>query len=282
MNLHKSKIEWCTHTWNPVTGCRHGCDYCYARRQISRFGPHPCEKPGVEPQELIAKGSGLYVADAPTKLYDEKGEYLRSTPYPRGFAPTLSTYTLDYPKKREIPSRIFVSSMGDLFGEWVPDAWIMDVFAAALAAPQHVYMFLTKNPNRYMALARAGKLPEEKNFWYGSTVTGPDIPFWWSQYHNTFVSMEPLLQPFERTGGDTVKKVDWLIIGAMTGPGSKANQPKREWVEAIVDNANAAGVPVFMKDNLAATWGGELLREYPDKMFRPEVEGQMPFEEVQT
>jgi protein gp37 len=23
MNVHKSKIEWCSHTWNPVTGCRH-------------------------------------------------------------------------------------------------------------------------------------------------------------------------------------------------------------------------------------------------------------------
>lgn len=45
MNLHKSKIEWCTHTWNPVTGCRNGCSYCYARRFIDRFAPHPCEWP---------------------------------------------------------------------------------------------------------------------------------------------------------------------------------------------------------------------------------------------
>ena len=31
MNLHKTKIDWASHTWNPVTGCRHGCEYCYAR-----------------------------------------------------------------------------------------------------------------------------------------------------------------------------------------------------------------------------------------------------------
>lgn len=39
MNVHKTKIEWCSHTWNPVTGCRHGCEYCYAQRIVSRFEP---------------------------------------------------------------------------------------------------------------------------------------------------------------------------------------------------------------------------------------------------
>ena len=42
MNLHKTKIDWATHTWNPVTGCLHDCEYCYARRFISRFAPHAC------------------------------------------------------------------------------------------------------------------------------------------------------------------------------------------------------------------------------------------------
>ena len=29
--MNRSKIEWCDHTWNPVTGCNHNCSYCYAR-----------------------------------------------------------------------------------------------------------------------------------------------------------------------------------------------------------------------------------------------------------
>lgn len=33
----KSKIEWCDSTWNPITGCRHKCAYCYARRIANRF-----------------------------------------------------------------------------------------------------------------------------------------------------------------------------------------------------------------------------------------------------
>lgn len=35
--MNKSKIEWCDHTWNPITGCRHNCEYCYARRMTARF-----------------------------------------------------------------------------------------------------------------------------------------------------------------------------------------------------------------------------------------------------
>ena len=53
MNLHKSKIDWCTHTWNPVTGCLHGCDYCYAKRFIARFEPHACEMVLPEPLEFL-------------------------------------------------------------------------------------------------------------------------------------------------------------------------------------------------------------------------------------
>ena len=56
----------------------------------------------------------------------------------------------------------------------------------------------------------------------------------------------------------------WCIIGAMTGPGSKAHQPKREWVESIVADAKTPGVPVFMKDNLKSVWGDQLLRECPE------------------
>lgn len=36
--MNKTGIEWCDMTWNPVTGCRHECEYCYARRIAARFG----------------------------------------------------------------------------------------------------------------------------------------------------------------------------------------------------------------------------------------------------
>ena len=35
--MNKTKIEWCDYTWNPITGCLNGCEYCYARKIYQRF-----------------------------------------------------------------------------------------------------------------------------------------------------------------------------------------------------------------------------------------------------
>jgi len=185
-------------------------------------------------------------------------------PYPYHFTPTLYRYRLDEPQHWKRPKTIFVCSMGDLFGEWVPDKWIKSVIDACLMAPQHRYLFLTKNPNRYLKLARAGILPEQDNFWYGTSTPTPDTLFWWSDFHNTFVSIEPMLKAFPTTEGSIAKKAGWAIIGAMTGPGSKKHQPKKAWVESLLSDARAAEIPVFMKDSLIPIIGEEnMKREFP-------------------
>ena len=35
--MNRTKIEWTEYSWNPVTGCLHGCWYCYARKLFARF-----------------------------------------------------------------------------------------------------------------------------------------------------------------------------------------------------------------------------------------------------
>ena len=35
--MNKTKIDWCTHTVNPVIGCTFNCQYCYARKMNDRF-----------------------------------------------------------------------------------------------------------------------------------------------------------------------------------------------------------------------------------------------------
>lgn len=35
--VNKTKIDWCTHTLNPVVGCTFNCTYCYAGRLNNRF-----------------------------------------------------------------------------------------------------------------------------------------------------------------------------------------------------------------------------------------------------
>lgn len=257
-----TKIEWFDATWNPVTGCRHDCPYCYARRMAQRFaGYDPCYSAGV-----TGLSNGCFDLGEKERKYkyitgsDGKPGRKAAAPYPFGFEPTLHRYRLNQPKKWKDPQTIFVCSMADLFGAWVPDEWIQAVFKACEQAPHHRYLFLTKNPTRYMKLAQAGKLPERDNFWYGSTTTGPDDMFWWSDYHNTFASVEPMLEEIQSVGDCPVKKVGWVIMGAMTGPGSKEHQPKKEWIESMVEDADAIAAPVFMKDSLIPIVGEENMR----------------------
>jgi len=36
--MNKTKIDWTDFSWNPITGCNHGCWYCYGRKLFHRFG----------------------------------------------------------------------------------------------------------------------------------------------------------------------------------------------------------------------------------------------------
>ena len=99
-----------TETWNPVVGCLHGCTYCWARRL------------------------------AVTKLKNIER-------YKDGFRPTLVEKELN---RRFYKQYVFVSDMGDLFGDWVPAKWIIEVIDAIKKSPTSNFLFLTKNPKRYL------------------------------------------------------------------------------------------------------------------------------------
>ena len=110
--MNKTKIEWCDSTWNPVTGCYHGCEYCYARRIACRFGDF---------STIDGNIVKVINANTSTPLYEVK--YKVKSPYPGKFTPTLHRYRLDEPVRWKKPRNIFVCSMADLFGDWVPDEW---------------------------------------------------------------------------------------------------------------------------------------------------------------
>ncbi len=103
----RSKIEWTDATWNPITGCSpvsEGCENCYAKREA----------------EGRLRGRCGYDKDEPFKV-------------------TLHPDKLDQPLRWTKPRRIFVCSMGDLFHEDVPRAWIEDVFNVILECRQHTF-----------------------------------------------------------------------------------------------------------------------------------------------
>lgn len=239
--MNKTKIEWTRYTWNPVTGCLNTCEYCYARQMSNRFA--------------TGKGDGKpFVYDTPD-----------AGPYPRGFDPTFHTYRLDLPKKVQKPSTIFVCSMADLFGAWVPQAWINKVMEACLTYPIHQYLFLTKNTDRYVAMDRCDLLPIADNMWYGTTVTGEGGSMFISDRHRSFISFEPLLADIPKV--DFKINVDWMIIGAETGNRKGKVTPKLDWIKNICDQADRNNIPVFMKDSLIKVVGSEnMRREFPEGM----------------
>jgi len=244
--MNKTKIEWCTMTWNPVTGCLHDCPYCYARNFANRFGDH---------WQNNNKRMGIGNDDKLHIKYATDDVKLGS--YPWDFEPTLHPERLKEPQCTKKPQNVFVGSMADLFGRWVPDEWIKEVFKACDLASRHRYLFLTKNPARYVELMY--QLP--KRFWYGTSITKPNQDFWHSYERNCFLSIEPIQSSFE--GLNFASKVDWVIIGAETGNQKGKIIPERKWIEDIVSECRRAETSVFLKNSLAEIWGAPLIQEYP-------------------
>lgn len=259
--MNKTKIDWCDSSWNPVTGCYHNCEYCYARSIANRFS-------GNEATESIR-------VELNDRIYSEKSK--KAEAYPYGFIPTLHRYKLgEYEQKSG--RNIFVCSMADLLGAWVPDSWIEEVFSSCEKAPQHNYLFLTKNPDRYIELQEKGKLVVADNMWYGTSVTNKE------QLKNakvfgelncrtkTFLSVEPLLEDI--TASDIwydcmlSNVVDWLIVGAETGNRKSKVIPEKDWIRAIVSDCYNESIPLFMKSSITDIWGNSLVQEFPKELLR--------------
>lgn len=236
-------ISWADWSWNPVTGCLHGCNYCYARE--------------------IAEADRYKAA------------------YPIGFTPLFHHERLNAPANTPLPlnptdaqRRVFVCSMADLYGRWVPQEWIDQVHAAELASPQWQYIHLTKFPDRYVGL----DLP--KSGWIGTSVDEQKrvriAERAFSQIEGVAVkwlSLEPLLEPLEFTD---LSMFDWVVIGAQTKtyqPGGKiveAFAPPIEWMARIMLQAKDAGCRVHLKPNLKEGPGMQWLDEYPIGPFGQE------------
>lgn len=272
--MKRSRIEWCDYTWNPITGCRHGCPYCYARRMVARFaGDVRLNLMAEKDYSLVPAADGgadIYVLDEP--MMNETGSPLV---YPFGFAPTFHRYRLDAPAKVKTGNNIFVGAMADVFGDWTPDDWITEIFNICRKYPIHNYLFLTKNPERYERIDSAGILPACKNMWYGSTLTGPEDRCFVSDAHNTFWSIEPIHAPFQLCERDG-SLPDWIIIGAETGHRKDRIIPQREWIEDIVTWCEESGIPVFLKDSLIPIVGESgIRREFPQQLQQSEISEKM-------
>ena len=276
----ESKIEWCDRTWNPITGCLHNCEYCYARGIAKRFGGYDehlhneitnaildleYKQPIHDLKRPILKLSGE--AKKGDIMCKESGKKIISAPYPFFFDPTFHRYRLDELRIIKKPQTIFIVSMGDAFGDWVPDEWITEVFKACEATPQHRYLFLTKNSpryNRYYSFYN----DRPKNFYFGASATnyGDMVKIRQTLANSlNFLSLEPLHGDVDLNKFIYENPIclEWVIVGAETKYGKVMNPPKRKWIEEILNACKRADVPVFLKNSLAGIWDEPLIQEFP-------------------
>jgi protein gp37 len=183
------------------------------------------------------------------------------------FEPALHMDRMDAPvnmrntKHIQDGDRVFVCSMADLFGDWVPEHWIDLVLQEVVNNPQWTFLFLTKNPKRYKEFC----FPD--NAWIGATVDRQtrvrptEIAMDAACAKIKFVSCEPLLEQVHFNVPDIF---DWFIIGAKS-EGKRKVQPEKKWTMDIVRQAHRCGKKVWMKDNLSAKAMGidKLIQEQP-------------------
>ncbi|MHB1452263.1 MAG: DUF5131 family protein [Coriobacteriia bacterium] len=213
-----TKIAWTDCVWNPVTGCTRisaGCANCYAERMGLR---------------LKAMGQPKYA-----NSFD---------------VVTCHPETLALPMKWRKPRMVFVNSMGDLFHDDAPEAFIRDAFDVMAEASQHTFQLLTKREKRLVELA--DKLPWPPNVWMGASVESGDYVHRIDALRSVpaavrFVSFEPLIGPVP--GAVDLSEIGWAIVGGETGPKCRPMDPA--WAREIRDACQSQDVAFFFKQ-----WGG--------------------------
>lgn len=246
-------IEWTDWTFNPIGGCFHACAW-------------------TMPDGTIAN---CYAEDVANRV--------AQAAYPQGFEhhywkPNL----LKEPLRVKTPSKIFVGSMADVFGHWVPDEQIQQVLDICEQAHWHQFQFLTKNP------VRLKQFHFPANCWVG--VSAPPTHMWGKEL--TYIKQTRLLQAslwnlaqcdakvkwmsieplsfdiaddlyWEEDSGTIFPPSDflkWAVIGAASN-GKTIYQPKAEWVENVIDYLDNIGAAVFFKGNLKGNPAAETWRE---------------------
>lgn len=238
MNKQSPGIEW-THpfgrpgyTWNPVAGCFHKCRWTMPDNTIA-----------VCYAETTANG-------------------VAGNAYQEGFDHHyFKPHKLNEPLKLESPAGIFLDSMSDLMGHWVPDEQIHAVLDMCEKAYWHIFFLLTKNAPRLL------KFTFPSNVWVG--VSMPPDYFMGrlldqdKQYRMLdksldilnvtranirWMSFEPLSWDVAPLLADNAP-LEWAVIGAAS-KGREYYQPNPEHVGGLLQVLDRQEIPVFFKGNL--------------------------------
>lgn len=238
-------IEWTDYTWNVIAGCKHQCRW---------------EMPGGNVAKCYA---------------EEVAEGVAKSAYPNGFNHHyIHTERISEPDAVQTPSRIFIDSMSDLFGNWVDEYDIHAILGQIDNNPQHTFQVLTKNAPRLLKFR-----PFPSNLWVGvsmpptymfgkrlsdqakqnylikalKVLTEINETITWMSFEPLSFDVAPLLAEYEAP-------ISWAVIGAASN-GRTKYQPNPKHVSDLLEVCDWYEVPVFMKGNL--DWQ-PAYRNFPD------------------
>ncbi len=190
--MNKTKIEWVKnpdgtpgYSWNPITGCLNGCEYCYARKLAN-----------TRLKDRYLANTNIAGDQSPYK--ENVLGHLNDPFYPRFWPERLKDLSPMPHKARGV----FVCDMSDLFGTGIPESWtseilgqikrrstIADRFYLLTKQPQNLIKFSPFPQNTYVGVSVTNQVQYENAVKYLARIKAPI----------KFLSMEPLLERIDLT-----------------------------------------------------------------------------------
>ena len=147
----------------------------------------------------------------------------------------------------------------------------VQVLANIEAAPQHVFLLLTKNPERLQSVNLL--LQRSAHLWVGTSLSNDN----WQRLqaladckaHHRFLSFEPLRTRI-RVAWAALHGIDWVIIGGQSRPWI---HPDPAWIDELIRQAHEYDIPVLVKRNAGYPNGPQ---EWPPSILehlQPKVGG---------
>lgn len=264
-----TSIEWTEKTWNPVRGCSvvsPGCVHCYAMKQAHRFsGPgQPYEgltkptKAGpqwtgevrpvvgalLEPlswrkpsRVFVNSMSDLFHEDVPEAFIDEVFAVMALCPQHTFQVLTkrprrMQRWVSDNATGGHIfhlSQQVDPSGAGAQSGAWpLPNVWLGVSVEDQQRADERIPLLL--------------QTPAAVRFISAEPLLGPVTFRWakWDDWTDGYGRPRPQVNEL-----DGLRRLDWVIVGGESGPGARACDVA--WVRSLVQQCQAASVPVFVK-----------------------------------
>jgi protein gp37 len=260
-----SNIEWTDMTANPI----------HIVREDGSNGGHFCNKisPGCLHCFSETQNQSNYFAFASHLLYAGKA--------PENLI--FDEAVMEKFIRMRSPKKVFLCSMTDLFGEWVPDEWLDKAFAYMAFSSQHTFQVLTKRTKRMQRYLSDPVTPDRieemgysfthnmdcvnnwplPNVWLGTSIENQqaaddripmllDTP---AVLH--FVSAEPLLEKIDLSEFLICAEGRfWVICGGESGSGARPCHI--DWIRSLVQQCQQTKTAVFVKQ-----WGSQAIDSSP-------------------